>query len=630
MICKECGAYNPDHATFCKVCAASLKGEPIESAPADNLEEDRPTQRFVRPSWSVPVASQPKTDPVAEPDEPEELSEEIQEETSAAPVVEDSVVEDSTEEEPVVWTRPSRKTAPVFAPEEDDNDEIDEAADETEEDFEPDDEYEYEPTAPKKNGKRSKSNVLFWILLAAIIFVILCIIGVFVFALLDKDNGESGKGLFSCVSQDADETITDPENNPVESDPTDAPVVNQNVVGLEEFTDESGVPSVKLNVYTPAGYSMTVVLPNRSEDYVLNNTGEAPVEYGVTMAKSVFYPDAPLTEANITLTPEVYLLAPDGSRTDLEVPSFTETFPSLSIRVEAPVLNENNQYMAAEGNTIAFKGTVDSHEVTLYVNGTPTTVYEGGVFMFDHKLAAETAETVTLKAEMKNAVSTETTFTIEPYVFIPDPMVLTLTTTLENLKADTKQETIAVTGTTLPGATLTAVSDDTEMVLCDSVAVDANGTFNFKVTLNKDFYGISNIKLSATKDGAENGEIEFFVSRSYSDKDEFVDAYDDNYLELNRDLNTTEFLANMEKYATSAYGYRINAETVEAITDGEYSYIKMTLKKTGETVYVLNLSSKWAPHENIGKDYRVYGNCIGTYEDTGCLLFIGWFAKTLD
>ena len=28
MICKKCGAYNPDHATFCKVCAANLKEQP--------------------------------------------------------------------------------------------------------------------------------------------------------------------------------------------------------------------------------------------------------------------------------------------------------------------------------------------------------------------------------------------------------------------------------------------------------------------------------------------------------------------------------------------------------------------------------------------------------------------------
>ena len=31
MICKECGAYNSDHASYCKVCAAALKGDVSEN-----------------------------------------------------------------------------------------------------------------------------------------------------------------------------------------------------------------------------------------------------------------------------------------------------------------------------------------------------------------------------------------------------------------------------------------------------------------------------------------------------------------------------------------------------------------------------------------------------------------------
>ena len=34
MICKKCGAYNPDHATFCKVCAANLREQPEVDAEA--------------------------------------------------------------------------------------------------------------------------------------------------------------------------------------------------------------------------------------------------------------------------------------------------------------------------------------------------------------------------------------------------------------------------------------------------------------------------------------------------------------------------------------------------------------------------------------------------------------------
>ena len=62
MICKECGAYNPDHATYCKVCAASLKDEPEAAAPVasdpvtapEPEVEQQPTKRFSRPSWVMP------------------------------------------------------------------------------------------------------------------------------------------------------------------------------------------------------------------------------------------------------------------------------------------------------------------------------------------------------------------------------------------------------------------------------------------------------------------------------------------------------------------------------------------------------------------------------------------------
>ena len=72
MICKECGAYNPDHATYCKVCAANLKED---AAPANGKEGDsRATRTFVRPSWTVPTykKAQEIEDPELDPEEPEE------------------------------------------------------------------------------------------------------------------------------------------------------------------------------------------------------------------------------------------------------------------------------------------------------------------------------------------------------------------------------------------------------------------------------------------------------------------------------------------------------------------------------------------------------------------------------
>ena len=123
MICKECGAYNPDHATFCKVCAASLKED---AAPKPVEEETQPTRRFSRPSWMAAEHPEPVKQPVKETtgviDEAED-AEEVVEETvapkKATPVQE--------EETPVPIWSPSRSR---MTPEPND---IDEEEDDTHE-----------------------------------------------------------------------------------------------------------------------------------------------------------------------------------------------------------------------------------------------------------------------------------------------------------------------------------------------------------------------------------------------------------------------------------------------------------------------------------------------------------------
>ena len=74
-------------------------------------------------------------------------------------------------------------------------------------------------------------------------------------------------------------------------------------------------------------------------------------------------------------------------------------------------------------------------------------------------------------------------------------------------------------------------------------------------------------------------------------------------------------------------GFRITATVVEVITIDGDTIVKMTMNKTNETVYVHNLSDRWTPGDNIGAKYNIYGNFVGTYTDTGCCEFYGWFAK---
>ena len=210
-------------------------------------------------------------------------------------------------------------------------------------------------------------------------------------------------------------------------------------------------------------------------------------------------------------------------------------------------------------------------------------------------------------------------------------MVLEVKDDIASLKAD-KNGKLTVTGTTLPGATLTATSDDTTRVLCGTVTVDAEGKFSFGVTMESSFYGISTITLTGTKiyqNGSQDVEVKdsktFIVSRSYKDKDAFIKAYSKKYKEVNNHITMQEILADLETYAGNDYGFRIIATVNEIITEGDKTFVKMTIAKTNEIVYVRNMSTKWAPQDNIGGKYRIYGNLVGTYGDTGCAEFIAWF-----
>ncbi len=96
MICKKCGAYNPDHATFCKVCAANLKDQSDENDTPKVADADETVEKEFRPrrgNLKAPdfsaarraetFMSAPKAEkPVVEQDDDEE--EEEEEEAAAA------------------------------------------------------------------------------------------------------------------------------------------------------------------------------------------------------------------------------------------------------------------------------------------------------------------------------------------------------------------------------------------------------------------------------------------------------------------------------------------------------------------------------------------------------------------
>ncbi|MBR4905819.1 MAG: hypothetical protein IKZ44_03110 [Clostridia bacterium] len=640
MICKECGAYNPDHATYCKVCAASLRDD---AAPKSVEEEPQPTKRFSRPSWMAAEQSEPvkqvakeaveSVEEVAEPEEP--IAEPV--EPKEAPV-------QAEEETPVpIWSPSRSRMRPepndIDEEEEEEEEKTQESEEETESIYndeealeEDDDAFEYEPTPPKRKQNKKKNNTLFTVLLIAIIVVIVGILVLGGYMLL-KNQLNCGKTPDR--TPDAGQTTSqtgEQSNTPVEPSATEAPALNAKTAQLQEI-DDGGNDVIAITVVIPANSTVTIYFPNQP-DYTFTNSEAKDLTRKVKIPAEVFYPNTPLDDPTVVFQPDITITGADGSSYKVDCPTFTRTFPKLEITVTEPVPEGDEPIMAPENNVISLSGVISDPTAEVSINGVVTVVYVGGKFMYDYKFAdtatEDTVDTITITATKNNCVGDTKEVKVHAYKFIPQAMKLDVRSEGSALRAD-KSGKLTVTGTTLPGATLTATSDNETNVYCGSVAVDAEGNFSFQISTEDSFYGISVITLNAdgTEIGAENGSTKFTVTKGFKDKDTFVKYYTGkhNYLEIPKKIELNTLLANQAQYASNEYGFRITASVVEVITIDGDTIVKMSMNKTNETVYVHNLSDKWTPGENVGAKYNVYGNFIGTYSDTGCCEFYGWFAK---
>ena len=594
MICKECGAYNPDHATFCKVCAASLKED---TAPNPVEEEPQPVKRFSRPSWMAPEQPEAVKEPV------KDTAEAIDEAEEAEEVVEEAVKPDKTvpaqeEETPVPIWSPARSR---MRPEPNDIDEEEEETQEPEESEEEADSiyndeealedddgtFEYEPTPPKRKQSKKKNNTMFTVLLIAIIVVIVGILVLGGYWLL-KNQLNCGKSPEK--APDAEQTSSqtgEQSNTPVEPATTEAPALDAKTAQLQEMVDDKGNDVIAITVVIPANSTVEIYFPNQP-DYSFTNSEAKDLTRKVKIPVEVFYPNTPLDEPTVVFQPDITIKNADGSSYKVNCPTFTRTFPKLEITVTEPIPEGDEPFMAPENNVISLQGVISDPTAEVSINGVVTVVYVGGKFMYDYKFAdtatEDTVDTITITATKNNCVGDTKEIKVHAYKFIPDPMKLEVRNEGKSLRTD-KSGKLTVTGTTLPGATLEAISDNVTNVYCGSVAVDAEGNFSFQISTEESFYGTSVITLNADgkEIGADNGSTSFRILKVWADKDAFVKYYTKTktYIQTPK---IDDLLANESQYASNTYGYRIAARVVETITiDGE-TIVKMTNNKTNETI----------------------------------------------
>lgn len=747
MICKECGAYNPDHANFCKVCAANLKEQDTDlsrGAVAPESEEEQAKVPSFQPrvnrapSWQKPAVkaepareetpvasaakededkeeevtvSSPKTlepegnttrftrkrrpviveedeDDYDKDDEDEEEEEEEEEKSRRKGLFgfghrnkkdededddEDDDDEDEEEDEKPrrrgLFSRRSKAEDEDEDDDEDDEDEEDEDEEDEEEDEKPrrrglfsrrskdededdddededededdEDEYEeYEPTPPRKKKNSQGGGVnLVAILLGAVALIILLMVGIVAYCNI---SGGQLKGRlpsflqFNCAGsenqsqnnnqqQNADNNSNAADNQQQGSDVSGSSI-DYSKVEVGETVNEYGDDCFAFYVYLQPGETAIMSLAWQEDAQGTNNNTDGSVIYlNMVIPKSCFYPHTPLESPTYTFTPELYIVSADGTKTLREVEPLTLTFPTVSLSLTTPAEIPAEGIMADKENKLHIEGVVDDHNVTVYANGQKLDVYNEGVFMGDYLFTSDVAETVTITASKEDYASATYSFTVNPYVFIPEAMTLTVNGEADGHRAGTASK-LTLSGTVSPGSTVTASCDNSD-IACGSVVVNADGTYSMDVAFNTSSYGLYKINLHAEQDGYEEKDVSCYVSRMLNERKAMIQAFNKGkgYHEVYSGISFAEVLAN----PTDAGAYRFAGKvvSVEEVDGLEVvCFSAKTAKNETTNIYVINMSEKWKPSEHIGSGYKLYCTLNGLYSDGTSLYAVAWFA----
>jgi len=586
--------------------------EPADEEPADEEPEEvyeRPAMRQRR-SFAPEAKPEPKPEPRPEPRRepvpipvPVEDSEPRRGDYQSPASVGSGQTEDDFDdfEDEAPPARPSRRrqaltsTPPAPVSEErvgyDDGD-----AYYVEEEFE--DEYEYEPTAPREKQRGGK---LFWILLTVLVVFISVAGAIYGYYSISGRMEELPAWMQpSNWFGDKSEDLPAPTPNE-EFEPT-----------ISDFVGDDGQEFKRVSVFLHPGDTVTLFLPHQ-EDYHKTNAEDELREILIDVPLSSYYPDEPLSSPVFSVSPELSVETLEGEVRNYTLDSFDLTFESVTITLTAPdLLAAEGGLEAGEGNVIAISGEVDDHLVEVYVNDEKFAVYEGGVFMGEYALTQEEGtELIVIRAEKANMVTAIIELEVMPFVYLPEPMVLTVEANPVSMRTAAGGK-VTVKGKTLPGAQVTATSSLTDAA-CGSATVDETGNYSFVVTFNTKYLGFATITIQSVLEGHEEGEITCLAYNPPKDRGAFTAAFKGNYFELGKDAT----VESMKENPASTAGYRIEG-TVRAVNQvGEYQVLTIEAKDESKaTIYVLNLVKGWDATKRIGKSFRFYGQLNGFYPES--------------
>lgn len=430
MVCRECGAYNAEHLTHCRVCAAKLHDDAASAAAstppaAKEGSGDRPTRDFAAaPSWpksafagapenpplqpaSAPIsraASAPLTQSAQAASEPATRR--------ACPHCGKATLADApycaycgellsgpAKATPAPAKRPAEKPAPA----DDYDDDYDDDFDDDDDDYKPvkrnkrlanakdpdddlddyydDDDEDYDEkdfdNMPKKRGKGT--TLLFW----GLIVVLIVVIGICGKVIADRNFDGDFLKMVSSIGSLFGREKPEPGEEDVNL-PADVSIMYTATV--VSSTDANGTPCYDVTVYAPTGSTVQVMANVALE----NGSATVPRDDVVILRvpAAAFLPNAPCESEIFTVTPNLQVTTADGQTIPISVEPISVTVPVLALTLESPA--EGSVQAAFSNDPIVITGiaddpsTDDDHTVEVYINGQQIAVDGTGRFTYNY------------------------------------------------------------------------------------------------------------------------------------------------------------------------------------------------------------------------------------------------------
>lgn len=432
MLCKECGTYNAENLTVCKVCGARLREDDTNAATEDAAavrDDGKPSRDFVKPpawptraftgapehastgsaaSTAAPAGSfrpsippraasaptsfcphcgqptmagapfcpycgqrttEPEAAPAAVPARAAVKPAAAPARQPAADEYDDDDYEDE-EEEDYAPKKPAKRASAKIARRADYDDEDGDGENYDDEDY---DEEEYDDM-PKKRGKGT--TILFW----GLILLLLALIAVFGMYIAKKNfDGDFGKMFASIGGVFNKNGSQDVDANDASTGEDTTAASNMYTASISEYTDPTtSQVFFDIDIFAPTNSTIRIITDSTLD----KNIATVPSNDHVVLRvpRDAFMPNQPVDTEVITITPNIQVVSPEGETKQLTVPDITVTVPVLSMSVTEPAADTVNATF--DNSPIAIVGQVNNYDKDTFVFINDEQVYVDSTGMF--------------------------------------------------------------------------------------------------------------------------------------------------------------------------------------------------------------------------------------------------------